>query len=208
MDAKRKLQEIAAKDLGGSPDQYDVANGRVFRKGNPGGGMTFAKAAERAIALGGKYDGHEMPSSIHDMTKAAVTGLAGQGLIGVAKDEIPRDGTTYAATYTVDGQFGAGANATKGREALKKMVDALKEQETAAKAKGEARPPMYHMEANSWIEFIDKDHARYHSYYLTVVAGSGANTPPRIAAAGCSVNHLERVNGKWLIKLRDVAPQN
>jgi uncharacterized protein (TIGR02246 family) len=118
------------------------------------------------------------------------------------------DGTTYAATYTVDGQFGAGANATKGREALKKMVDALKEQEAAAKAKGETRPPMYHMEANSWIEFIDKDHARYHAYYLTVVAGSGANTPPRIAAAGRSVNHLERVNGKWLIKLRDVAPQN
>ena len=118
------------------------------------------------------------------------------------------DGTTYAATYTVDGQFSAGTSVTKGREALKKMVDALKEQEAAAKAKGEARPPMYHMEANSWIEFIDKDHARYHSYYLTVVAGSGASTPPRIAAAGRSVNHLERVNGKWLIKLRDVAPQN
>jgi hypothetical protein len=32
------------------------------------------------------------------------------------------DGTTYAATYTVDGQFGTGATATKGREALKKLV--------------------------------------------------------------------------------------
>jgi len=118
------------------------------------------------------------------------------------------DGTGYAATYTVDGQFGAGANATKGREALKKMVDALKEQEAAAKAKGETRAPLYHMEANSWIEFIDKDHARYHAYYLTVSGAAGANAPPRIAAAGRSVNHLERVNGKWLIKLRDVAPQN
>jgi uncharacterized protein (TIGR02246 family) len=118
------------------------------------------------------------------------------------------DGTAYAATYTVDGQFGTGANAPKGREALKKMVDALKDQEAAAKAKGEVRPPLYHMEANSWIEFIDKDHARYHAYYLTVSGAGGANVPPRIAAAGRSVNHLERVNGKWLIKLRDVAPQN
>jgi hypothetical protein len=118
------------------------------------------------------------------------------------------DGTAYAATYTADGQFGTGANAPKGREALKKMVDALKDQEAAAKAKGEARPPLYHMEANSWIEFIDKDHARYHAYYLTVSGAGGANVPPRIAAAGRSVNHLERVNGKWLIKLRDVAPQN
>src|SRR5688572_32188681 len=119
------------------------------------------------------------------------------------------DGAAYAATYTVDGQFGSGANATKGREALKKMVDAGREQQAAAKAKGEpARPPMYHMEANTWIEFIDKDHARYHAYYLTVSGAAGANAPPRIVAAGRSVNHLERVNGKWLIKLRDVAPQN
>ncbi len=28
------------------------------------------------------------------------------------------DGATYASTYTADGQFGAGGNVTKGREAL------------------------------------------------------------------------------------------
>ena len=84
------------------------------------------------------------------------------------------DGTTYASTYTVDGQFGGGANATKGREALKKMVDGLREGQAAAEAKGEPRrPPLYHMEANSWIEFIDKDHARHHAYYLTVSGAAG-----------------------------------
>jgi len=118
------------------------------------------------------------------------------------------DGAAYAATYTVDGQFGTGPNATKGREALKKLADGVREQQAAAKAKGEARPPIYHMEANTWIEFIDKDHARYHAYYLTVFGAGGQNVPPRVAAAGRSVNHLERVNGKWLIKLRDVAPQD
>ena len=118
------------------------------------------------------------------------------------------DGAAYAATYTADGQFGTGANATKGREALKKLADGVREQQAAAKAKGEARPPIYHMEANTWIEFIDKDHARYHAYYLTVFGAGGQNVPPRVAAAGRSVNHLERVNGKWLIKLRDVAPQD
>src|SRR5438876_12048087 len=71
------------------------------------------------------------------------------------------DGTTYAATYTVDGQFGTGANATKGREALKKLADGVRAQQGAAKAKGEARPPIYHMEANPWLEFIDKGPARY-----------------------------------------------
>jgi hypothetical protein len=118
------------------------------------------------------------------------------------------DGAAYAATYTADGEFRAGANATKGREALKKLADGVREQQAAAKAKGEVRPPLYHMEANSWIEFIDKDHARHHAYYLTVSGAGGQNVPPRIVAAGRSVNHLERVNGKWLIKLRDVAPQD
>src|SRR2546428_7492122 len=58
------------------------------------------------------------------------------------------DGAAYAATYTVDGQFGTGANATKGREALKKLADAVGQQQAAAKAKGEAQPPIYHMAAN------------------------------------------------------------
>src|SRR6516225_11612497 len=101
------------------------------------------------------------------------------------------DGTTYAATYTADGQFGTGANATKGREALKKLADRPQPQAGAP-----ARAPLYHMEANTWIEFIDKDHANYHAYYITASGANGPNEPPRLAAAGRSVNHLERVNGK------------
>ena len=42
------------------------------------------------------------------------------------------DGAAYAATYTVDGQFGTGPNATKGREALKKLADGVREQQAAA----------------------------------------------------------------------------
>jgi len=96
MDAKRKLQEIAANDLGGSPDQYAVDNERVFRKGNPSQGLTYAQAATRAITLGGKFDGHELPGDIHAVTKAAATLNAGLGLMGVAKDVYPRDGDTYS----------------------------------------------------------------------------------------------------------------
>ena len=36
------------------------------------------------------------------------------------------DGATYASTYTVDGQFGNGTNATKGREALSKLPSGAK----------------------------------------------------------------------------------
>jgi xanthine dehydrogenase molybdenum-binding subunit len=64
MNAKQKLQEIAAKSFGGKPEDYTVANERVFRNGN-GAGMTFAQAAQRAIELGGKYDGHEAPADVN-----------------------------------------------------------------------------------------------------------------------------------------------
>ena len=95
MDAKAKLQEIAAKDLGGAPEDYEVANERVFRKGG-GAGMTLAQAAQRAIRLGGKYDGHELPKNINKVTVASATALAGQGLMGVARDTYSRDGQSFS----------------------------------------------------------------------------------------------------------------
>jgi CO/xanthine dehydrogenase Mo-binding subunit len=100
MDAKKKLQEIAAKDLGGRPEDYDVAGERVFRRGG-GPGMTLAKAAERAIQLAGAYDGHELRKDINRFTVASATALAGQGLMGVAKDNYPRDGQSrsYVAGF-------------------------------------------------------------------------------------------------------------
>jgi xanthine dehydrogenase molybdenum-binding subunit len=94
MNAKQKLQEIAAKKLGGKPEQYEVANQRVFRKG--GAGLTLAQAATYAIELGGIYDGHEAPDDVHKMTKASMAALAGQGLVAAAKDNYPRDGMTFS----------------------------------------------------------------------------------------------------------------
>jgi xanthine dehydrogenase molybdenum-binding subunit len=98
LDLKRKLQEIAARDIGGRPEDFEVANERVFQKGNPiaSRGMTLARAAQRAIELGGKYDGHVVPEDINGMTKQSVAALVGQGLIGVAKDNFPNGGGLHS----------------------------------------------------------------------------------------------------------------
>jgi len=96
VDARLKLQELAAKDLGGVPADYALGNERVFRRTNPSRGLTYAQAARRAIELGGKYDGHELPDDIHAFTKKSARALAGLGLMGVAKDTYPRDGDTYS----------------------------------------------------------------------------------------------------------------
>jgi len=117
------------------------------------------------------------------------------------------DAEAYAATFTLDGQFGRDANATKGREALRKMITDMKQRDADNEAKGAPkRPAMYHVITNSHIEFVDKDHARFEAYWMTVFAGAGENTPARVAAAGREIDELVRVNGQWLIKLRDVRP--
>jgi CO/xanthine dehydrogenase Mo-binding subunit len=95
-NARLKLQEIAAKDLGGAPGDYELGGERVYRKGDPSRGISYARAAARAIELGGKYDGHELPDEIHPFTKASAKALAGLGLMGVGKDVYPRDGDTYS----------------------------------------------------------------------------------------------------------------
>jgi xanthine dehydrogenase molybdenum-binding subunit len=101
MDAVNKLKEIAAKHLGGNADQYEIDGKRVFRKGSPKSGMSYAEAAQAAIKLGGKFDGHELPADINPMTKQSATALAGTGLIGVAKDTLPVKGapSAFAAAF-------------------------------------------------------------------------------------------------------------
>jgi CO/xanthine dehydrogenase Mo-binding subunit len=89
VDAVNKLKEIAAMDLGGTPADYDIGGERVFKKSDPAQGLTYAQAAQRAVQLGGKFDGHETPADINPMTAGAAQSLAGTGLIGVAKDNLP-----------------------------------------------------------------------------------------------------------------------
>jgi CO/xanthine dehydrogenase Mo-binding subunit len=96
VDARLKLQAIAATDLGGAPADYVLGDQRVYRRDRPSRGLSYAQAATRAIALGGKYDGHDLPENIHPFTKKSAAALAGLGLIGVAKDTYPRDGDTYS----------------------------------------------------------------------------------------------------------------
>ena len=93
-DGIKKLQEIAAKAHGGNA--RGVQGRRRQSVSGPGGSMTFAQAAQKAIELGGKFDGHELPEDINAFTKTSATALAGQGLMAVAKDAYPRDGQSQS----------------------------------------------------------------------------------------------------------------
>ena len=112
------------------------------------------------------------------------------------------DAEGYAATFAPDGQFGRGDQAVKGREALRKMILDARQNLNVDDAGAENAPRMYHVVTNTHIEFMDEDHARYHAYWL------GALTAGGTTSAGREVNELVRLNGQWLISVRDVAPQD
>jgi xanthine dehydrogenase molybdenum-binding subunit len=108
-DAAKKVQEIAAKTLGGRPEQYTLANERVSGGGRS---MSLADVAKKAIELGGKYDGHEVPEDVNAVTKRSAAAIAGQGLMGVARDSYKRDGGSFSfvagfAEVEIDVETGA-----------------------------------------------------------------------------------------------------
>ena len=92
-DAANKLKEIAAAKLGGSPDDYQLQDETVT---NGTASMTFGEAAQAAIDMGGKFDGHELPEDLNPMTAASASAIAGTGLVGVSKDNLPKEGTVPA----------------------------------------------------------------------------------------------------------------
>ena len=115
------------------------------------------------------------------------------------------DEDAYASVFTEDGQFGVGPNATKGRAALREMVMGLERSSAERRAAG---TPMYHVITNAHIEFVSEDEARFHSYWMTVYGAAGSETAPRVAAVGRGMDELVRRNGEWLIKSRNVSPQD
>jgi len=98
MDAAARLREIAAVVLGGVPEDYVLRDERVVARDDPERAMTFAEAARRAIATGGRHAGHDLPDDLDPMTRRAARALAGSGLIGVARDGLEKDGAVPAFT--------------------------------------------------------------------------------------------------------------
>lgn len=96
--AKDLLLRLAAMELGGSADDYELRNGGIVSKSDSSKTLTFAAAAKRAMAEGGEFDGSVVPEDINPMTKGAAAILAGTGLVAAAKDNLERNGVVPALT--------------------------------------------------------------------------------------------------------------
>lgn len=91
LDAKAKLLEIAAAGHGGKAADYDLKDGKIVSK-DGSKSMSFGDAAKKAMEMGGKFSGKELPKNINPITRAAATALAGSGLMGISKDTLKKRG--------------------------------------------------------------------------------------------------------------------
>ena len=115
------------------------------------------------------------------------------------------DAEAYAANFTPDGAFGQ----VKGHEALRKMITDLVAGQDQRRAAGETIGKMHHFTMNQWLEFTGPTSARYHYDHQTVFGTGGrigSPTAPIMAASGQGVDDLVKIDGKWYIKYRNVAP--
>lgn len=92
LDIIEKMKEIAVGEFGGSTADYSIGGERVFLTADASKSMSYGEAAQKAIEMGGKFSGMEYPDNINATTARSVQAMQGTGLIGVAKDLLPRSG--------------------------------------------------------------------------------------------------------------------
>jgi hypothetical protein len=122
-----------------------------------------------------------------------------------ALDNIDVD--AYPTFFTEDGSICCEHEHTyKGHAEIRKLLQEVKDSRAAAQAKGEKVPKLYHPIFNSHIEFRSKDHAHIDSYWFTALAEQPPNGAPKITLVGRCEDEVVRIDGKWLIKSRNVFP--
>lgn len=76
------MQEIAAEEFGGEPDDFEVAEGAVTNVDDDSQSLTFAEVSQIAVELGGKYSGEEIPlDTLNPITIGSAQDVIGQAMV-------------------------------------------------------------------------------------------------------------------------------
>ena len=115
------------------------------------------------------------------------------------------DPDLYTSAWAEDCEFDLGTTVLKGRPAMRGIITGLIDNNAAAVKRGETPREIFHMDANSRIEFLAADHAIHHAYYFTFRrTGKGLQSTNTVIAIGSTTDELRKINGEWLIVKRTV----
>jgi ketosteroid isomerase-like protein len=112
-----------------------------------------------------------------------------------------RDPQTYANTFAPDGVLVYGGGEAKGREAIAKVIQGMRDREMANLKPGETGQGSAHAQhfiSSMVIEVAKDGRSAVSQAYWAMVRGA----EPRIAAYGHYVDKLVKVKGQWLYTSR------
>ncbi|NLV29564.1 MAG: nuclear transport factor 2 family protein [Acidobacteria bacterium] len=158
--------------------------------------LVFPTAALAALILASSCTAGKDPARIED--RVAIEQLMWDYIQALDSGDAER----YAALFTPEGEFKGVNMSVKGHDALKNMIAGSGEARAAANQGDAPAGRLYHVVTNPHIEFIGQDRARFHAYWMGALSDRG------VTSAGREVNDLVRVDGRWLIDVRDVAPKD
>lgn len=115
------------------------------------------------------------------------------------------DPDLYASAWAEDSEFDLGVASYHGREEMRGIITGLIDSYAEAEERGDPTRQIFHMDANSRIEFLGPDHAVHHAYYFTIArSGEGPGSTNEVIATGSTTDELRKIDGEWLIVKRTV----
>jgi hypothetical protein len=116
-----------------------------------------------------------------------------------------RDPETYARTFTEDGVLDYGAGEIKGRQAIRELIQGMRQREAQARADDESglRPSAGRHNVTNLVLEINGDRARARAYWFH----HDDDNPDRsssVTSYGHYEDELERVDGEWLFSRRKI----
>ncbi len=110
-----------------------------------------------------------------------------------------RDAEGYAATFTEDGVLNYGGGQAVGREAIREVVQGIRDRETAARAEagGDLRAPHTQHFVTNIVLDIDGEEATAWAYW-TAMSNDNPERAATVSSYGHYVDHLRKVDGEWL----------
>jgi uncharacterized protein (TIGR02246 family) len=155
----------------------------------------LASAGTLAFALSPLLAGAaDTPTTSELQDRAAIQNLVVKYTI--ALDTLDAD--MYASVFAEDAEFTFGGNTYKGRDAIRRIVTALKE-----RGAGQSdAPKSYHALTNTYIELLNDHEARHRSYWQTITGPSSG--PFNVGGMGRYEDTLVKRAGQWLIQKRQI----
>jgi hypothetical protein len=117
------------------------------------------------------------------------------------------DAQLYLSSFAPNGVLMIYETKHQGHDALRKIIAEETRLRQSQRDLGQPPRTLFHLETNSTIQFSAPDHALHRAYWLTASRVGDKPEGLTVLGIGSSSDALQKIDGKWLITLREIRAQ-